>query len=316
MLASQSQRAKSPAGLNPADCTLVKPIAQSDLLDAIMTALGFQAELADTLIPRNALGAVQRPLDLLLAEDNEVNQALAMRLLEKLGHAVTLARNGVEAVQWWRDGRFDAILMDVDMPVKNGYQATQEIRALEASSGARRTPIVAMTAHAMRGVREECLRHGMDGYVSKPIDTQALLQVLADLERIAVAPTDGISTPAIVTPSSAHALEGRVANLAHTRVALDNDRALFDEILALYRQDAPRQLQRITEAVTQTDMDSVKRGAHAIRGMVGVFGAERAMHAAQALEHCGDPVRLDVLLGQLRLALDELDADMTAYHWD
>ena len=140
---------------------LMKPISQSELLDAIMTALGEPSQSSATLITRHSLRENRRKLNLLLAEDNAVNQALAVRLLQKLGHTVTVANNGAEALEHCQAGGFDAILMDVDMPVMNGYEATERIRALEQTSSAatpKHIPIVAMTAHAMRGAREICLR--------------------------------------------------------------------------------------------------------------------------------------------------------------
>lgn len=173
---------------------LMKPVSQSDLLDAIMTALGTPQEAATPLITRHSLHENRRRLNLLLAEDNTVNQTLAVRLLQKLGHRVTVAGNGAEAVAHWQQGRFDAILMDVDMPVMNGYQATERIRSLEQDGA--RIPIIAMTAHAMAGAREECLAHGMDGYLTKPIDTAALWRELDELAQHA-APEEAASGEAM-----------------------------------------------------------------------------------------------------------------------
>ncbi len=174
---------------------LVKPISQVELLDAIKMALGEPGQPSAPLITRHSLRENRRKLKLLLAEDNAVNQTLAVRLLQKLGHSVTVANNGLEAVEHWQAGGFDAILMDIDMPLMNGYEATQRIRALEQASGGLvpvHIPIVAMTAHAMQGARETCLSHGMDGYLTKPIDTEALwgeLDGLAQAREAAAAPT-------------------------------------------------------------------------------------------------------------------------------
>jgi len=126
------------------------------------------------------LEVMRNPLKLLLAEDNMVNQILEVSLLKKLGHSVAVASNGLEAVEQWQQGAFDAILMDVDMPQMNGYEASEYIRAQEGLSGGH-IPILAMTAHVMQGVRDECLSHGMDGYLSKPIDINALRYELEQL---------------------------------------------------------------------------------------------------------------------------------------
>ena len=132
---------------------LMKPISQSALQDAIMTALGEPVRELTSPITRYSLRESGRKLNLLLAEDNAVNQTLAIRLLEELGHQVTLAVNGLEAVQLWQKGQFNAILMDVDMPVMNGYEATRRIRGHETLQ---HIPILARTAHAMKGARHEC----------------------------------------------------------------------------------------------------------------------------------------------------------------
>jgi CheY-like chemotaxis protein len=120
-------------------------------------------------------------LSLLVAEDHPINQILARRLLEQQGHQVRMAANGVEAVNAFRDGEFDLVFMDIQMPELDGFGATQQIRALEASRGTYRTPILAMTAHAMEGYREKCIQGGMDGYVTKPIDRK---QLLVEMDRV------------------------------------------------------------------------------------------------------------------------------------
>ena len=159
--------------------TLNKPIGQSELLDAILSVLG--VKIAEKELVRPDLLARQAPsgraLNILLCEDNVVNQKLAIRLLQKAGHRVTLAGNGREAVAAWEAAGapgFDIVLMDIQMPEMDGMETTAVIRRREEASG-RHLPIVAMTAHAMRGDRERCLASGMDGYVSKPILPPACL---------------------------------------------------------------------------------------------------------------------------------------------
>ncbi len=164
--------------------SLVKPIKQSDLLDTIMNALGTFSVALDKVAghpsaaPSDPSGL--RPLRLLLAEDNLVNQRLAMRLLEKRGHVVVVAADGQEALARLVEEPFDAVLMDVQMPVMDGFEATAAIRAQEAVTGAH-IPIIAMTAHAMKGDRERCLESGMDGYVSKPLHMEDLTEALVSL---------------------------------------------------------------------------------------------------------------------------------------
>jgi CheY-like chemotaxis protein len=153
---------------------LLKPVKQSDLLATLLTTLDC-SRLASADEPgRPALP--QRPLRVLLAEDNVVNQKLGVRLLEKHGHAVVVVANGREAIEALERECFDVVLMDVQMPEMDGFEATAEIRRLEAPGG--RLPIVAMTAHAMKGDRERCLAAGMDAYVAKPIQPRELYEAI------------------------------------------------------------------------------------------------------------------------------------------
>jgi CheY-like chemotaxis protein len=132
--------------------------------------------------PSRDRAAPNQGLRVLLAEDNPVNQKFAIRAIEKNGHSVIVANNGREAVDVWRHGTFDVVLMDVQMPDMDGLQATATIRELEREGGTEtRTPIIAMTANAMKGDRERCLEAGMDGYVSKPVKQQTLF---AEIDRV------------------------------------------------------------------------------------------------------------------------------------
>ena len=164
---------------------LMKPISQPDLLEAILAVLGMPSTAAAGrhVVTRHSLRAGRQKLRILLAEDNKVNQMVASRLLEKRGHTVIIAENGREALAVLDDpasGAFDLILMDVQMPDMDGFEATGIIRAREQSSGAH-LPIIAMTAHAMKGDEERCLAAGMDGYASKPIEVE---QLFATIERV------------------------------------------------------------------------------------------------------------------------------------
>jgi CheY-like chemotaxis protein len=158
---------------------LLKPVKQSALFEAIARSLG---QPAAGLLPltRRLLNESRRKLRVLLAEDNAINQKLAVHLLEKQGHSVTVANDGNEAVAAVKTGEFDVVLMDVQMPNMSGLEATAAIRALERGT-ARHLPIVAMTAHAMKGDEERCLVAGMDGYISKPIQPDHMMDVIAQI---------------------------------------------------------------------------------------------------------------------------------------
>ena len=177
---------------------LPKPIKQSDLYDAILMTMGLGSEEMPAVITRHKVYEARESFNILLAEDNLINQTLAIKLLETRGHRVVLASNGKEAVEAFKNGDFDLILMDIQMPEMDGFEATRRIRELEAenkstinnlSGEARRAktdrqstieriPIIAMTAHAMTGDREKCIAAGMDDYVSKPIKPEALYSVI------------------------------------------------------------------------------------------------------------------------------------------
>jgi two-component system, sensor histidine kinase and response regulator len=159
---------------------LIKPIKQSELFDAIVASLGGGEEFRPAPQPPSAAPRTTRPLRILLAEDSTTNQRLAVGLLSKLGHATTVANNGQEAVAALEREAFDLVLMDMQMPEMDGYQATAVIRAKEAGKH-RHTPIVAMTAHAMKGDREECLAAGMDAYIAKPIRLAELDKVIGEV---------------------------------------------------------------------------------------------------------------------------------------
>jgi two-component system sensor histidine kinase/response regulator len=172
---------------------LTKPFKQSELLEAILAALGPipHADTQPKLITRHSLREeTPQGLRILVAEDNTVNQVLAVRLLEKRGHKVQIAANGKLALDYLRQEEFDVVLMDVQMPEMGGLEATQAIREKEKLTGAH-IPIIAMTANAMNGDDEECLRHGMDAYVSKPLNLNALFEAIGKLCPVrAIAGTD------------------------------------------------------------------------------------------------------------------------------
>ena len=158
---------------------LVKPVSQSQLLDTVLRVLGTKAEAGEEtrLAPRHSLEQQQRSLRVLLAEDNPVNQKLESRLMEKRGHRVVVVGNGREALEALEKQTFDVVVMDVSMPEMDGFEAAAAIRAKENGTGSH-LPIIAMTAHAMKGDRERCLAAGMDGYVSKPVQVKELLQAV------------------------------------------------------------------------------------------------------------------------------------------
>ena len=161
---------------------LTKPVKPAVLLDAILAAVGISPEkrAQAPLITRHSLIRARARYEILLAEDNIINQKLAVKILENRGHRVTVVENGEEVLDALEKGPFDVILMDVQMPMMDGFQATREIRRREVATKAHQ-PIVAMTAHAMVGDREKCLEAGMDGYISKPLKPLDLLRTIDEI---------------------------------------------------------------------------------------------------------------------------------------
>ena len=204
---------------------LTKPIKQSELFDVIVTAIGQPVvERPRTSQRHNRTRLAERTLQVLVAEDNQVNQMVATRIFQKLGHQVTVVSNGREALSAVQAGKFDLIAMDVQMPEMDGLDATSAIRSWEKAAGTH-IPIMAMTAHAMKGDRERCLAAGMDGYTSKPIRIRELEQAIAQLT----------SSP---KPSKAPVSEGSHADGVIDHAALlagvDGDRRLLRELVRLF----------------------------------------------------------------------------------
>ncbi len=175
--------------------SLTKPIRRSELLNAIVSVMGIGPRIGDHEIPAiDEVSKRLRPLKILVAEDSLVGQKLVCGILDRNGHSVEMANTGREVIEKWQSESYDVVLMDVQMPEMDGLDATAAIRRLETGSG-RRTPIIAMTAHAMRGDQERCLAAGMDGYVSKPIHFQRLFEAIAGVlgpEYIAEGATGGL----------------------------------------------------------------------------------------------------------------------------
>ena len=265
---------------------MIKPVKPAELNRAIAAAL--HAPGAAPVGPRYVARTEHRPADappvrplrVLLAEDNAVNQRVVVRLLEKFGHAVTVTGDGRLTLAALDAARFDVVLMDVQMPEMDGFEATRLIREREAGTG-HRQPVVAMTAHAMKGDRERCLAAGMDDYVSKPVQRAELLRVLewaAGLAPVAVsAPTP---------PPRALALAPAL-DRASAVERLGGDEGLFAEVASLFQTDSRTLLGDIRRAVASGDAACVHRAAHGLKGAAGYVGGQPTADAAAALERIG-----------------------------
>ena len=237
--------------------------------------------------------ATTRPLRILLADDHPINQKVAAGLLERMGHAVTVVADGRAALQAWREGRFDLILMDIQMPEMDGFETLAAIRAIEQQSG-NHGPIVALTAHAMSGDRERCLKAGFDEYLSKPIRSDRLREVIESLANSAV-----VQSQPVVEPISPAEPEFDPA------AALDcvgGNPELLVEIMHLFFDDCPRLLAEMNSAISRSDASTLMRRGHTLRGMAGNFAMTAVVDAASRLESMGKAEEL----GAARAALEEL----------
>lgn len=262
---------------------ITKPVRPSDLMDAILVALGKRKEQPKDVkkTPEQIATTFTRPLRILVAEDTPFNQKFIQRLLERWGHQAVIVENGhlaVEALETSAVDKFDLVLMDVQMPEMGGFEATAAIRKQENKTGGH-IPIIAMTAHAMKGDRERCLEAGMDDYVSKPISSEALLKAIQGLipEELQqdIPASEKSEKPAVSL--------GKDALLN----AFDNDWDFLKEAVDMFVSDYPPMIETIKDALKAKDANSIRRTAHALKGMVGNFQAKTAAKAAFNLEEMG-----------------------------
>ncbi len=290
---------------------ITRPVVHAEMLDAIVTSVSPSAACdsqweadADQAVPANM------NLNVLLVEDGLVNQKVAAGLLRRRGHRVKIASNGQEACSEARKQRFDIIFMDLHMPVMDGFEATAVIREAEATQGTDRTPIIALTADAMQGDRDECLRAGMDDYIAKPIK-------LADLDRVvavhAARPHECPPTaePTETPPENRQQLPVIDWDLAEQR--LPGDRLV--ELAQSLRTECQRYMAEIREGIAGGDLLKVKLAAHTIKSSTELFGARRVFELAFQLEKSGqqgDARQASELADRLDAEIADLDEALEA----
>ena len=263
---------------------LLKPVKRSELFDAIVTALGATAVAKGTYATvAKSPQHVAKGLSVLLAEDNLVNQTLATGVLKKYGHTVTLACNGQEAVEIYASGSFDVILMDVQMPILDGFAATTEIRKLQRQSG-RVIPIIAMTAHAMKGDRERCIEAGMDEYLSKPIRAKQLEEMLSKR----VGNGDPQLTAEVAEPSDETSVEkSEVIDWEYALDNVDGDRKLLRTVIDAFLFESKQLLDNVQAAVDDDAPQTLHRAGHTLKGALLSLGAPNPAHLSKSLEDIG-----------------------------
>jgi CheY-like chemotaxis protein/HPt (histidine-containing phosphotransfer) domain-containing protein len=265
---------------------LVKPVRPAELLDTLARAATRGTSRGPVVEAEEIEPAVELPsLRILIADDSDVNRKLVFGVLGPR-HQYVVALNGGDAVERFQSQEFDLVLMDVQMPGIDGFEAARRIRALERAAGGH-VPIVAMTAHALKGDRDRCLAAGMDEYISKPMRARHLQETIAG----ALAAEQKRESASRITSST----PGRVADAPRSQssepidwsVALQNvdgDRALLAKVVEAFQSETPGLLAGIRNAIRRGDREAIHRSVHTLRGSLGHFGAERAANVAARLD--------------------------------
>ena len=297
----------------------IKPVSQSELLRLILRALGQAAGPMQVLIdvpemPKHSC----RPLRILVAEDNLFNQKVALGMLKKMGHAVTIANNGCEAVEAFQKDGYDLVLMDIQMPEMDGFCATELIRKEQQKTGIR-VPIIAMTAHNMAGDREKCLSSEMDDYISKPIGSDELARVIQRNCASAAEPrlakfsagtelTEHVKNGAASQGVGPLHRSGKATLRVDVGALLDRcggDRELLADLAGMFPEESGKLLQALERARISEDLHGVQINAHTLKGVCGVFEATEAARAASELEQaaCAGDIGTDQQLEFLKTEL-------------
>lgn len=271
---------------------LTKPVLQTDLLEAVR--MFSDKDLAnDTFVTVHSLREQRPRLRVLLADDSPTNRQLATRLLELRGHSIVTAEDGEQAVEAWQQGTFDVILMDVQMPVMDGLEATEVIR--ESETDDERIPIVALTAFATDSDMDRCLKAGMDSYISKPFRAE---QLYASIERFST--DSSVSAgPQVGQEREGEGGGGTVSDPINRELALEivgGSAELLAEVAAMFLEEYPALMCAIDDAFGADDLDSVMLASHRLKGSLGMLAALPAQSAAEKLEHQAGAGQMDQAL--------------------
>ncbi len=286
---------------------LTKPFEPGELLEAIRAVMSG----TDQLVTKHWIRERRNNVRVLLADDSPTNRRLAMRLLEKRGHEVTAVDNGLQAVQAAQKESYDVILMDVQMPVMDGLEATATIRDFERSSG-EHVPIVALTAHAMKGDRERCLEAGMDAYVSKPFQAEELFATLEQLVNFAEAarkePKDS-SRPDTASPQQ------RAIDMEIALSRLGGLPELLGEVAGIFLEEYGPQLEALTETIESGDMPACAKVAHRLKGELSTLGAMTAFEACKeivTLARVDDARGVELAFERFTAAMQHLEPELVS----
>ncbi|HYB19346.1 MAG TPA: response regulator, partial [Thermodesulfobacteriota bacterium] len=278
---------------------LTKPVKRSQLRDGLELVASRKPWEAKTqslpIVTRFSVAENKRGrVRILLAEDNIINQKVALRHLERIGYRADAVANGKEVLSALERISYDLIFMDVQMPEMDGFEATAIIRRKERETGGH-IPIIAMTAHAMKGDRERCLEAGMDDYVSKPIQPQSLIEVIGRW-----LDNEGLEKPKVPSIEPTEAKE--VFDKETIMERLDRDEAFFSKILDMFLEDTPIKIERIQEHLKEKDFAGLEFQAHSLKGAASYIGGNALQKVAWEMEVAAknhDLDRAPILLGSL-----------------
>ena len=300
-----------------------KPLSGSDLRAAVESAISGKAIPTSKLdsatsggqpsgpAPSASSGEQNPKLHILVAEDNEVNQVLVERVLEKRGHTLQMAKNGEEVLALLDQATFDMVLMDVQMPAMDGLEATRRIRDSEKGTG-EHIPIIAMTANAMKGDREICLAAGMDEYLSKPLRSKDLFDAIANVLGGSSSPSEFVkSSSAEPSPDE---IQAPAMDLEGALKRLGGSRKLFAEISGMFLEKCPGYVRDIRNALVEGNAEELGRCSHSLKGVLGFFAADLAFDLSFQLETAGDSGDLttaEPILAQLESELHRLSSEIS-----
>ena len=285
----------------------MRPVKHSELSRLLLFALKV-VEVTETRSSTDL--PASRPLKVLLAEDNLVNQKLAVGLLEKYGHSVSVAANGKLAVDAYGSENFDLVLMDVQMPEMDGITATREIRKIDSAKGIR-TPIIAMTAHAMPSDRERCVAAGMDEYMAKPIRGSQLMQMIDEIVGLQSSDSLELSTE---LPVGSMKVKEQI-DWEHAFNTVGGDLQLLSELIRVFSHERDVMLNDIAESIEKQDPRELRRSSHSYKGALRHLGAKAAGDLAQEMEDLGDGQWLAAtdMLNELRVVSEELTDELERF---
>jgi len=282
---------------------LVKPVRHNELFDVLSTILTMEKQKHETKTHVNVSSLSQqqeKSLRILLAEDNIVNQKVAQSMLQKMSHRVDTVANGMEAIRALEKLPYDLVLMDVQMPEMDGFEATKHIRNPQSVVLNHEIPVIAMTAHAMKGDKEICLQAGMDDYITKPISLQSLIKVLEKWKitqqkesHFGVIATEGLKSTEKPLIFDKQALLERTMN----------DEKLVRKLISIFLKDLPKQMTALKENVKKGDFENIKWYAHYIKGSSANMGAMALSTVAADMEKAAK----DSLSDEINILMPELE---------